>query len=951
MEKLYTYTTTLPGPESSDEDQGISVDEFSRILGQLKFQTQELIALQEELRKSREEYQIIVENTPVMMCRWSPDGKVTFANTAFRKYFCKDESAAENMVFHSIMPEESRKALEEGAMLMRTEKRALARERRVISRDGVVKVQRWTDNPVFDGEGELKEIISVGEVIADSRSARQAVRLERRSIDTFLRYAPFGMLIIGYDNVIKYVNPRFTEIFGYEPKDVPTVGAWIMLAYPHPAERKKAVSVWKATFSGARPGQVRTQTDKVTCKNGSWRTINFVSVMLDTGEFVITCEDITAREESQRALQKSERQLRLITENIHDVIWTADLNLRITFVSPSIEGLLGCKAEEAMKKKVPGFLAPEAFGSVWAAFKKELKKKKEKFRDSTFLVELNHSDGSKIWAEVKSNAVYDENLELKGLVGITRDITKRKAAEDALRESEEKFRAIFNSVQDAIFMKNRNGVYTLANAEMERILGMKASDIIGSRADSFLGEKDAAHVAEIDASVFAGNTVESEETLVLKGSPRALQTFKVPIRNSSGEIIGLCGVARDITQTRQLEAKLRQSQKMEAIGTLAGGIAHDFNNILASIMGYTELALCRNLPKASPAVQDLESVLKASYRAKDLISQILTFSRQTESGKKRVQFTPIIKEAVQFLRATLPSTIRIRECYYSSPCTVMADQIQIHQVMMNLCSNAAHSMHEKGGVLEISLQDIYLEEETDLQHKLWPGEYIRLSIRDTGHGIDPVNLGRIFDPYFSLKGPGEGTGLGLSVVYGIMKSHGGSVTIESELGKGTVVHAYFPVYDRLETTEEEAVPEIQGGSEKILFVDDEEPIVKVQKEILEYIGYKVFATTSVYEALAEFKKDPNAFDMVITDQTMPSITGLKFAEELMRIRPGIPVILCTGFSAELTPEKLKGRGIRKIVYKPLSIHDWAQIIRSVLDDNGGCEAPDGGLFPSYLSPR
>jgi CheY-like chemotaxis protein len=373
---------------------------------------------------------------------------------------------------------------------------------------------------------------------------------------------------------------------------------------------------------------------------------------------------------------------------------------------------------------------------------------------------------------------------------------------------------------------------------------------------------------------------------------------------------------------------------MEAIGTLAGGIAHDFNNILASIMGYTELALCRNLPKASPALQDLESVLKASYRAKDLISQILTFSRQTESGKKRVQLAPIIKEAVQFLRATLPSTIRIRECYYSSPCNVMADQIQIHQVMMNLCSNAAHSMHEKGGVLEISLQDIYLEEESDSQHKLWPGEYVRLSIRDTGHGIDPVILGRIFDPYFTMKGTGEGTGLGLSVVYGIMKNHGGSVTIESELGKGTVVHAYFPVFDRLDMVDDVAAPDIQRGSEQILFVDDEEPIVKLQKEILEYIGYKVYATTSVQGALQEFKKDPRAFDMVITDQTMPAMTGLKFAEELMKIRPDIPIILCTGFSAELTPEKVKSKGIRKIVYKPLSIHDWAQIFRGVLDSNG-----------------
>jgi PAS domain S-box-containing protein len=916
------------------EDRVAGVNEVGRILSQLKSQTAELIALQEELRKSREEYEIIVENTPVMMCRWRPDGRITFANRAFKKYFCRDEADADMMVFPSIMPEESRKSLEDGALLlMRTEKRALACERRVISRDGVVKTQRWTDNPVFDGDGTLMEIISVGEVLPDNRSKRQAVRLERRSIDTFLRNAPFGMIMLDHDNVIKYVNPRFTEIFGYEARDVPTGREWLRLAFPEAADREEAISTWKTEFKVARPGQVRSRTTRVTCKNGNLRTINFISVMLDTGEFVIMSEDITAREESQRALQKSERQLRLITENIHDVIWTTDLNLRITFVSPSVENLLGCSVEEALQKKVTGFLAPEAFGSVWAAYKKELKTKKEKFRDSTFLVELDNREGGRIWAEVKSSAVYDENMELKGLVGITRDVTKRKLAEDALRDSEEKFRAIFNSVQDAIFVKNRDGVYIMANAGMERIMGMKASEIIGSRADAIFAEAELDHVREIDARVFEGNTVEAEETLVIKSGPRTFLTFKVPIRNGSGDIIGLCGVSRDMTQTRQLEAKLRQSQKMEAIGTLAGGIAHDFNNILASIMGYTELALCRNLPKDSPAVQDLESVLKASYRAKDLISQILTFSRQTESGKKRVQLTPVIKESVQFLRATLPSTIRIRECYYSSPCNIIADQIQIHQVMMNLCSNAAHSMRERGGVLEITLQDIYLEEEIDFQHKLWPGEYVRLSIRDTGHGIDPAILGRIFDPYFTMKGIGEGTGLGLSVVYGIMKGHGGSVVIESEPGKGTVVHAYFPVCDRLDYVDDEAAPDIEGGSERILFVDDEEPIVKLQKEILEYIGYKVSATTDAHEAIEEFRKDPQAFDIVISDQTMPSMTGLKLADELTKIRRDIPIILCTGFSAELTPDKIKGRGIRKIVYKPLSIHDWAQIIRGALDDS------------------
>ena len=520
-----------------------------------------------------------------------------------------------------------------------------------------------------------------------------------------------------------------------------------------------------------------------------------------------------------------------------------------------------------------------------------------------------------------------------GIAGIARDITERMMMEAALRESEEKFRAVFESARDAIFMKDGKGRFTLVNSGMKRIFQLKVSEIIGLTAGDIFGPEHEERDERINARVMAGETVEMEETLPVKGSPKTFHSLLVPIRNGSSEVIGICGIARDITATRQLETKLRQAQKMEAIGTLAGGIAHDFNNILASIMGYTESALYRKLPGNSPARTDLEQVLKASFRAKDLISQILTFSRQGDQEKHPIHFVPIIKEAVRFLRATLPSTLKIHEFYDTPQCTILADQIQIYQVLMNLCSNAAHAMGNRG-ILEVSVTESELSpEKLDTRPDLKPGEYLRLTVSDTGRGIDPAIMNRIFDPFFTLKRPGEGTGLGLSVVYGIVQSHNGMITVDSIPGQGTIVHTFFPIHEKSSRNIKEQGRESVGGSETILFVDDEETLVNMQKEALEYLGYNVHGTTSSKEALGIFMSDPSRFDLVITDQTMPDMTGLQLAHKILLLRPDTPIIICTGFSTEINKEEVKQKGIMDFLYKPIPFQELTEKIRKVLDDS------------------
>jgi two-component system cell cycle sensor histidine kinase/response regulator CckA len=396
-------------------------------------------------------------------------------------------------------------------------------------------------------------------------------------------------------------------------------------------------------------------------------------------------------------------------------------------------------------------------------------------------------------------------------------------------------------------------------------------------------------------------------------------------------------IGRDITERKRaeqekekLETQLRQAHKMESIGTIAGGIAHDFNNILASVMGYTELAL-DDAKKGTMQYQNLQEVLLAGNRATELVKQILTFSRQTDQEQKPVQVRLIITEALKLLRASIPSTIEIRKNIQSNA-LVIGDSTQIHQVLMNLCTNAAHAMKDKGGVLTLDLSDVELNSEFVSNHPdLKPGPYINLTVTDTGHGIPPSILQQIFDPFFTTKDEGEGTGLGLSVVHGIVHGHGGAIYCYSQPGKGSAFEIYLPAVERHLKPEERIEKPIPTGIERILLIDDEPALVNMGERVLKSLGYDVTKRTSSIEALELFKAQKDRFDLVITDMTMPKMTGENLSKELMKIRPDIPVILCTGFSAKIDEKKALDMGIRAFVSKPILKREIAETIRAVLD--------------------
>jgi len=391
--------------------------------------------------------------------------------------------------------------------------------------------------------------------------------------------------------------------------------------------------------------------------------------------------------------------------------------------------------------------------------------------------------------------------------------------------------------------------------------------------------------------------------------------------------------AEDVSrqEIEKMQARFRQVQKMEAIGTLAGGIAHDFNNILSAIIGYTELALYFD-SEATSSRELLEQVLKASNRAKDLVAQILTFSRQSEQELKPVMISLLIKENLRLLRTSLPTTIEIRQNITAKSSTVLADPTQIHQVLMNLCTNASHAMRENGGVLDVSLIPFDLDPNAATHYPdLTPGPYLKLTVSDTGHGMNRAVMEHIFDPFFTTKEPGRGAGMGLSVVHGIVTSYGGTIIPESEPGKGTTFHVFFPRLEKKIPAEAETVSPILTGNECILFVDDEEAITHMGQQMLERLGYEVFARTSSIEALEVFRSQPDKFDLILTDQIMPNMTGENLAKKIMQIRPEIPIVLCTGFTETITPEKARAMGFRELLLKPIVIRDLAEAIRRVLD--------------------
>ncbi|HXV13378.1 MAG TPA: ATP-binding protein [Candidatus Krumholzibacteria bacterium] len=511
------------------------------------------------------------------------------------------------------------------------------------------------------------------------------------------------------------------------------------------------------------------------------------------------------------------------------------------------------------------------------------------------------------------------------------ELEEYRIAQVPLRDTEQRLRALVEQAPIVVFAIDRDGIFTLSEGHGLVALGLRPGQVVGQSAYDVY--RDVPRIVDNVRRCLAGESINE----VVQVGDLVFESIYTPRRDEHGFVAGVSGVAWDVTQrvraetvAKELEIQLQQAQKIETIGTLAGGIAHDFNNILSPIIGYTEIAMDQ-LANDHPARADMEQVMNAAIRAKELVQQILVFARGGSNERRPLQLHLVIHEALRLVRSTLPSTIEISQRVATRGDTVVADPAQMHQVIMNLCTNAAHAMRESGGVLRIELVGEDVSETTAARVAgINPGPYVVLTVRDQGTGMDAATMARVFEPFFTTKKSGEGTGLGLSVVHGIVHSHGGAVTVESDLGRGSVFRVYLPSASaEAEEALRHGAAESRGQGEHVLVVDDEADVTQLLERILVARGYRVTSFTSSEEALNAFRRDPASFRAVITDQTMPRLTGIELARQLKALRPGVAVILTTGYGENLVSPPI-GSGVDAIAAKPFDAAALAQTLRRTL---------------------
>ncbi|MBU0995144.1 MAG: PAS domain S-box protein [Proteobacteria bacterium] len=655
---------------------------------------------------------------------------------------------------------------------------------------------------------------------------------------------------------------------------------------------------------------------------------------LEQENFVMVFDVITDRKRKEEELRENEERYRLITDNITDIVITVDKSGRYTFVSPSHKKVLG-RGEEVIGTSAFEHIHPDDRDALVKNFKSVVPDMGVERSEYRYL----HPTRGYIWLE--SEGTFIDMRGVRTGVVATREITSRKRAEESLKESEERFRLLFNSMVTTFSLLE--AVYT-ENGQVADLRFLEVNPAFeqstGQKADVFIGRT----ICDLRSDNKGKDLVDRLSGVILSGEPIFFETYVESIDKhletsayspKPGQVAVL---SLDVTERKKaeeekkkLEARLQQAYKMEAIGSLAGGIAHDFNNILSAVIGFSELA--RHMLDSGDRIDnEINEIYKAGLRARELVKQILTFSRQADIKREPMDVLPHFKETLKFLRASLPVTIEIKKDFPDHGCIIMADSTQMHQLLMNLCTNAAHAMKDHGGIIDICVREVEMSDTDEWGVKqLKPGRYLRLDVSDTGCGISEELVNRIFDPFFTTKKRGEGTGMGLSVVHGIVKDMGGTISVYSYPGKGTTFNLFFPLHEGETVTTPSPEPAVKTGSGRILLVDDEEGVLASERGVLEHLGYTVLSTTRPAEAIEMFTAMPDQFDLVLTDLTMPGMTGLELSERLSQIRPGIPIVLCTGYGIGITPQKLAEAGIREVVIKPMTTSELSEAVYRALN--------------------
>jgi len=769
------------------------------------------------------------------------------------------------------------------------------------------------------------------------REREERARAERESTDDhFFRNLLDGAAVYeamdeGEDFVFVDFNEAAERITGLLKDEV--LGRRITEAFPA-VEELGLLAVLKRVWKSGEPerlplsfywdGRLAQWTENAVFK-------------LPGGRVVAVFSDETQRYMAEEALRESRKELERAQSIARVGSYSWNLLANRAVWSPELKNILGCARDNPSFELVVSLLHPDDRERV-LALGERCRRAGSAFDTEYRIV---RPDGEVRWIHDRAQVERDASGAPLRMFGTVQDITRRKEAEEELRLAHERFTTVLDGIEATIYA---------ADMETHEILFMNRY-----MREAFEGE----HRGEPCWKVFRREDgpcphCTNDRLLDEEGAPAGVVewedrnpvtgrwciNYDRAIRWVDGRMVRL-QVATDITrlkeleeERRQYETRLHQAQKMQSIGTLAGGIAHDFNNILAAMMGYTELALA-DVPRGSLLEGSLQEVLVAGKRATDLVRRILAFSRQTRVEAKPVRLDSLVEEALGLLRSTIPASVEIREDKGGEPLTVLADATQIHQVIVNLATNAAHAMEEGGGTMTVRLEALHsIDGKTAELHGLEPGPYARLTVADTGCGVQEEHLSVIFDPYFTTKGPHKGSGLGLSVVHGIVKAHKGHVSVTSRPGRGSAFQVYLPLIAGAAAVQAPRDSlQAPGGRERILFVDDEPAIARMQRMNLEKLGYAVTVFTSSREALDAFRAAPDAFDVVITDMAMPHMDGDRLAAEIKALRPRTPVILCTGFSERANDEALAPLGLDGFLMKPVDRDRMARAVREVLEGN------------------
>jgi len=871
--------------------------------------------MEKDLAESEEYFRTTLDSIGDAVIAADTRGRITFMNRVAEALTGWNETEAHGApverVFR-IVNEQTRlpvkspiaEVLEKGLIV------GLANHTLLVSRDGKEIPIADSGAPVKNEAGKTTGVVLVFRDETEELAYLGRIRASEENLRSLFNAIDESVFLFHRDGTLLAANDTFAQRVGQQAADC--IGKSVYELIPADvAEGRKVV-----LQDVLRTGRPVVFEDR---RGDRWLHHSICPIFDDEGKvdrLAVFAVDITARRQAEAAL----RLTQFSVDRASDAILWIGPDARFIYVNDAACLHFGYVRDDLIGMTVHD-IDPDFPPEVWPAHWQEIEQKRH------MVIESRHrrKDGTVIPVEVSLNYIEFDGQAYN--FAFIRDLSARRQAESELQQ----LRLAVDQAAEIIVITDPEGGIRYVNPAFEQTTGYTREETIGRNPRILKsGRQNETFYRDLWDTITQGKTWQGRMVNRKKDGTLYTEDATIsPVFDSGGKIVNFVALKRDMTEEIRLEERLKQAQKMEAIGTLAGGIAHDFNNILFPIVGFAEM-IKEDLPADSPLQGYTDEILRAAFRSRDLVKQILAFSRKSEQDVKPVRLGPILEETVRLLRASIPKTIEIREQIDAGCGPVMADATQLHQIVMNLGTNAYHAMQDRGGVLGVSLRKVRV----DSKHsELPPGEYARLCVSDSGVGMDKTVLARVFDPYFTTKPSGKGTGLGLAVVHGIVNSLGGDIRIFSEPGKGTECQVYLPlITPPAETKEpEEPAPPILGGTQSILLVDDEEAIARMEKQMLDRLGYRVTLRTSSVEALEAFRAHPLRFDLVVTDMTMPNMTGVQLAREVKKLRPDIPVIVCTGFSEQINEENFTALGIDGYVMKPVVRGEIAGAIRRVLD--------------------